>query len=169
VVCSACGGNGILRCPGCAGSGQVKTFDQLVVRFQTAVQGEVLDVTPVPDNWLGRRSGEVLVDQKARRIENCESLPEAAARKTRELLEKSHQVDEQDTRIILQVVHVERLPLYEVRYKYAGVERQLWICGNEQDIHAPNAPRNRQRMFWVIAGIVLAIAALIGLVVFLLR
>jgi hypothetical protein len=169
VVCSECGGNGILRCPNCAGSGQVKTFDQLVVRFQTAAQAEVLDVTPVPDNWLGRLSGEVLIDQKAHRIEACESLPEAAAGKALELLNKSHEVDERQTHIIMQALHVERLPLYEVAYKYAGVERQLWVCGNEQDIYAPNAPRNRQRLFWVIAGTVLAIAALVGLVIFLLR
>jgi hypothetical protein len=64
---------------------------------------------------------------------------------------------------------VERLPLYEVQYKYAGVDRKLWICGNEQGIYAPRAPRNRQRLFWVIAGTALAVAALIGLGVFLLR
>jgi hypothetical protein len=139
------------------------------VRFQAAAQSEVLDVMPVPDKWLGRFSGEVLIDQKARRIETCESLPEAVARKAMDLLSKSHEVDEQQTRVILQLLHVERLPLYEVRYTYAGVERRLWICGNEQGIHAPNAPRNRQRVFWVITAIVLAIAGLVGLAMFLLR
>jgi hypothetical protein len=169
VLCSECGGNRILRCSACAGSGKVKTFDQLVVRFQSAAQGEVLDVTPVPDNWLGRLSGEVLLDQRARLIETCDSLPEAAARKALELLGKSHEADERQTRIILQFLHVERLPLYEVQYKYAGGERKLWICGNEQAIYAPGAPRNRQRLVCVVAGAVLALAALIGLVVFLLR
>jgi hypothetical protein len=169
VVCSECSGNRVLRCRGCAGSGQIKTFDQLLVRFQTAAQGEVVDVTPVPDKWLGGFSGAVLIDQKARRIESCESLPEPAARKALELLDKSHEVDEQQTRIILQLLHVERLPLYEVRYTYAGVERHLWICGNERDIYAPNAPRNRQRVFWVAAAIALAVAGLIALALFLLR
>ncbi len=169
VVCSECNGNRVLRCSGCAGSGEIKTFEQLVVRFQSAAQGEVLDVTPVPDNWLGRLSGEVLVDLKSRRIESCDSLPESAARKASDLLRKSHEVDEQETRTILQLLHVERLPLYEVKYTYAGVERQLWICGKEQGIHAPNAPRNRKRMFWLISGIVLAVIGLIVLVYFLLR
>jgi hypothetical protein len=169
VVCSGCGGHRIVRCPGCAGSGQVKSFDQLVVRFQAATQGEVLDVTPVPDKWLGSLAGEVLVDQRAERIEQIDALPETVAEKTRDLLSKSHEVDERHTRIILQLLHEERLPLYEVRYKYAGVDRQLWICGNQKDVHAPKAPWNRQRMFWVVAGIVLAVAALIGLGVFLFR
>jgi hypothetical protein len=169
VVCSECGGNRVLRCRGCAGSGQVKTFDQLLVRFQTAAQGEILDLTPVPDKWLGRFSGEVLFDQRARRIETCESLPEAVARKALELLGKSHEVDEQQTRVILQLMHVERLPLHEVRYTYAGAERRLWICGNEQGIYAPNAPRNRRRVFLVATAIVLATGALVGLAMFLLR
>jgi hypothetical protein len=163
VVCSECRGNRILRCPGCDGSGQVKTFDQLVVRFQAAAQGEFVDVTPVPDYWLGRFSGELLVDAKARRIDSCESVPELITQKVKELLGKSHEVDERHTRIILQLLQVERLPLYEVRYKYAGVERQLWICGKEQGVHAPSAPRNRKRVFWVIAACVLVVAALVGL------
>jgi hypothetical protein len=169
VVCSTCGGNRMLTCSACAGSGQVKSFEQLVVHFQTAAQAEVLDVTPVPDKWLGRFTGEVLVDQQAPRIECPDSLPEAAFAKTKDLLSKSQEVDERQTRIIQQRLHVERLPLYEVKYKYAGVERQLWICGNEHDLYAPNAPRNRQRVFWVSAGIVSAIAAVIGLVIFLVR
>jgi hypothetical protein len=169
VQCSECSGSGILTCPGCTGSGQVKTFEQLVVRFQAATQGEVIDVTPVPDNWLGQLGGEVLVDQRARRIESCESLPEIVAPKFQDLLTKSHDVDDRQTRIILQILHVERLPLYEVRYKYAGVERQLWICGNERQIYAPNAPRNRQRVFWLTAGIIAAIAAVVGLAIVLFR
>jgi hypothetical protein len=163
VVCRRCGGNRVIRCPGCDGSGRIKTLDQLVVRFQTATQGEVLDVTPVPDKWLGRLSGEVLVDEQAARIDRCASVPEAVARKAGDLLTESHAVDERQTRIILQLLHVERLPLSEVRYKYAGVERQLWICGQEQDIYAPDAPWNRQRLGWLIAGAVCAVAALVGL------
>lgn len=169
VICSGCGGNGMVRCGSCAGSGQVKTFDQLVVRFLTAKEGEVIDVTPVPDKWLGGLKGDVLVDQKAPRIDGCEAVPDHVAQKAQELLARSHVIDEKQDRILLQLLHVERIPLQEVRYKYAGVERQLWICGAEQALHAPNAPWNRQRVIALISGLVVAVLAAIGLIVLLLR
>jgi hypothetical protein len=167
VVCSGCAGNGLVRCSSCAGSGQVKTFDQLVVRFLTATQGEVIDVTPVPDNWLGRLSGEVLSDLKEQWIERCEVVPETVAQKANELLAQSHVIDEKQERILLQLVHIERLPLQEVHYQYAGVDRQLWICGAEQAIHAPNAPWNRQRLFGLIAGILAGVMIVGGLILYL--
>jgi hypothetical protein len=168
VVCSGCSGAGIVRCGGCAGSGQVKTFQQVVVRFLTAKQGEVIDVTPVPDKWLGTLTGEVLADENSPLIRGTSGLPEHVARKAQELLDKSHEVDQQDDRILLQTLHVERIPLQEMRYKYAGVERHLWICGAEQAVYAPNAPWNRGRLLALIAGCAGAVVLIVGLVVFLL-
>jgi hypothetical protein len=168
VRCGQCGGNGILTCPDCAGSGKVKTFDQLIVRFQAATQGEVLDVTPVPDPWLGTLSGQKLVEQRARRIEQFDPVTPEVDQKARDLLAKSQAVEEDRTRILLQVLEIQRIPLHEVRYKYAGVERRLWICGSEQALYAPKAPWHRQRLFLLIAGVVAAVALLAGLLVFLL-
>jgi hypothetical protein len=168
VRCGQCSGNGILTCPDCAGSGQVKTFDQLIVRFQAATQGEILDVTPVPDPWLGKLSGQMLVEQRARRIEQFDSVTPEVDKKARDLLAKSQDVEEDRARILLQMLEIQRIPLYEVRYKYAGVERQLWICGSEQELYAPKAPWHRQRLFLLIAGAIGVLAALIGLIVFLL-
>jgi hypothetical protein len=159
VLCSICHGNKILRCETCDGSGSVKMFDQLVVRFQTASQGELLDVTPVPDKWLAERTGELLLDERKPRIDELPPLPESAARKATELLQKSHEVDERDYRTILQHLRVERIPIHEVRYKYAGQERKLWICGNEQDVYAPKAPWNRARFLGLVAAGCVAVAA----------
>jgi hypothetical protein len=166
VRCVACSGNGVRTCPDCAGSGKVKTFDQVIVRFQTATQGEVLDVTPVPDPWLGRLSGPMLVEQRARRIERFDPVTPEVDRKAQDLLAKSQDVDEDRTRILVQELEIHRIPLHEVRYKYAGVKRQLWICGNEQALYAPKAPWHRQRLLLLITGIVVGVALLVGLIAF---
>lgn len=167
VVCSGCGGACFVGCGACAGSGRVKTFQQIVVRFLNAKQGEVIDVTPVPDKWLGSLSGEVLLDEKSQRIEACGDLPESVAVKARELLTRSHAVDARQDKILMQLLHVERIPLQEMHYKYAGVERLLWICGAEQAVYAPNAPWNRGRLFALIGGAAVAVAAVVGFVVWL--
>jgi hypothetical protein len=167
VTCSACAGNRLVVCSACAGSGQVKTFQQLVVRFHNTTHREVLDVTPVPDNWLGTLSGQVLFDRTDERIDECDSVPETVARKAKELLDRSHAVEQGHERILQQYLHVERIPLQEVRYKYAGVERQLWICGSRDDVYAPKAPWNRGRLFSLLAGVALAVAATIVLIVYL--
>lgn len=168
AVCPACAGAGLVRCESCAGSGQVKTFDRLVVRFHNAKQGEVLDVTPVPDDWLGRLSGEVLLDVQAPRIDACPAgVPETVAVKAADLLTRSHAIDADQDRILVQMLHVERIPLHEVRYRYAGVERQLWICGTEQALHAPKAPWNRGRLYQLLAGVGLLVVVLVGVILWL--
>jgi hypothetical protein len=163
VLCSICHGNRVVTCSTCAGSGSVKTFDQLVVRFQTASNGELLDVTPVPDRWLAEREGEILVDERASRIERVPALPDAAAQKAHELLGKAGEADPQDYRIILQHLVVERIPMHVVQYRYAGKGRTLWVCGNRQDVYAPKAPWNRSRMLGLVAAGIAGVAAVVGI------
>jgi hypothetical protein len=147
----------------------VKTFDELVVRFQVASQGELVDVTPVPDKWLTKRTGEVLIDIRETRVILGESIPEGARSKVKELIDRSHDVDAATYRIILQQMRVERIPIYEVRYKYAGEEKALWICGEDHAIHAPRAPWNRNRMYGLFAVVMTLLAVLVLLLVVWLR
>jgi hypothetical protein len=165
VRCSTCLGRGIETCANCRGSGQVKTFDQLLVRFQTATQGELIDVTPVPDGWFGRLSGAVAVDHQAERIDTFDPVTPEVDQKTQELLARSHDLPNGDARILLQALRIERVPLYEVPYRYAGMERKLWICGKEQEIYAPEAPWHRERLLMLIGACVLAGIAAIGVLV----
>jgi hypothetical protein len=88
------------------------------------------------------------------------------AKKADDLLAKSHAVDEARARILLQLLHVERIPLYEVSYTYAGADRTLWICGREQALHAPGAPWHRRRLFAVIAGAAAVTVAVVAALVY---
>jgi hypothetical protein len=164
VRCGGCGGHGVVRCSTCAGTGRVKVFDQILVRFQAAKQGELLDVTPVPDRWFGHLTGEALVEEKSPRVERFEPVKPDVDQKANELLAESHTIDRDTAQILLQWLRIDRIPLHEVDYKYAGTERKLWICGNERDIYAPKAPWNRTRMALLIGFSVLAIAAIVGVV-----
>jgi hypothetical protein len=168
IRCPGCGGSGRQTCGDCRGSGQVKTFDRLVVRFLQSRHGELIDVTPVPDNWFGHLSGEMMAEERGPRIESFNPVNDDIDERARKLLERSHDVDEARTRILLQHLRIERIPLHEVRYRYAGVERKLWICGNEKDIYAPEAPWNRSRLYGTVLGSILAGVVVIGLVVWLL-
>jgi|GEM_PF-3267581 len=159
VRCTACMGNGRQTCSRCSGSGKTKSFEQLIVRFQAATQGEILDVTPVPDKWLGSLTGDPVVDLKAPRIDSAQSITPEVDSKLHELLAQSHAINTGEARILLQTLRVERVPLVEMDYKYAGVERKLWICGQQQEVYAPKAPWRRQRVLMVALGITLAIAA----------
>ena len=80
----------------------------------------------------------------------------------RALLEKSHAIDAEEERILMQALRVERIPLHEVRYQYAGVDRQLWICGSGEELYAPNAPWNRGRVIALVAGVVAAVVSLVA-------
>lgn len=165
VTCTSCMGRGLKRCTSCAGSGQVKTFDQVVVRFLGSTKSEVLDVTPVPDEWFRRLSGEVLVEEKAQQIDLVPTVSPEVDTCARELLERSHDVDERGARILLQHLRIERVPITEVQYTYAGVEHKLWISGYEKEVYAPEAPWHRGRLMGMIGAIVLAVAAIAGVTI----
>jgi hypothetical protein len=170
VTCSACSGNGRITCSTCAGSGQVKTFEQLTVQFRPEAQAAVLDPTEVPDDQVARMSGEVMIDERAARIEQVLSVMPDVDRSVQQLLQKAQAHPERKTRLLFQHLHVERLTIHEVRYQYAGVDRQLWICGNEKYVYAPGAPRQwRKLVLLVAAGGLAAAVIIVALVMFIYR
>lgn len=168
VTCTACNGNGRVTCPGCKGSGRVKTFDRLTVRFHCPAQSEVHDATAVPDEMLKRLTGEVLFDQQVARIDDYPGAPAEAAERARGMLRKSHAVDDARSRLLFQHLHVERVPVQEVKYRYAGVSYTMWICGNEREVHAPTAPWRSGRMWGILGGVLLGVVALAAVVALLL-
>ena len=147
-------------CSRCNGSGKTKSFEQLIVRFQAATQGEILDVTPVPDKWLGTLAGDAVIDLKDPQIDSAQAVTPEVDAKVKDLLAQSHAIDTGEARILLQALRVERIPLVEVDYKYAGVERKLWICGQQQEVYAPKSPWRRQRLVMVVLAGVLVVAAI---------
>src|SRR5262249_33490157 len=147
VSCNSCAGNGRKTCPSCEGSGRVKTFDRLTVRFHQATATEVLDTTEVPDAMLGALKGDVLTDRREPRIDGCAGAPAEVEERARQVLQKAQAVDQRTTHVLFQDLHVERVPVYEVAYSYAGVARKLWICGHERQVYAPGAPWRSGRLW----------------------
>jgi hypothetical protein len=154
VGCNGCAGNGRVVCDDCEGSGQVKTFTLLTVRFHCERQGQVLDPTDVPDELFYKLSGEAAVDEEKLRIEDPPPVTPEVDRATRALLQESQAVNEDEARVLLQRLHVEKVPVHEVRYTYAGKEHRLWVCGKERAVHAAGAPWRSGQMILVVGGAV---------------
>lgn len=165
VTCSSCSGNGRVTCASCEGTGNVRTFDQLTVRFRDATHVELLDPTDLPDDLLRKLKGDTIFTKRATRIDASPGMPAQVESASRTLLEKSHTYDERDTHLLFQELAVERIAVHEVAYKYAGVERRLWIYADGQ-VHAPDAPWRRDRLWAIIGGI--AAAVVLGILVILL-
>ena len=158
VRCSACAGNGVQTCARCEGSGRTKTYQELVARFHVVKQVKVLDDTPVADKVLGGLSGDTVIDVRRREIDRADSVAPDVDACVNTLLSESHAVDTRQQRLLLQELHVKEIPQLEVEYMYAGVDRRLWICGQEERVHAPGAPWHRGR-YWLLLGSVVAAAA----------
>lgn len=166
VTCGTCGGNGRVVCSSCEGSGRVKVFDQLTVRFRPVAQQVVLDPTDVPDNEVARMTGDTIFNQRADLIESVPSFTPELDRQIQELLQKARADAARQTRLLFQHLHVERVHIHEVTYQYAGVDRRLWVCGKEEFVHAPHAPYQRGKLFGILAGVGLAVAALAAVLVY---
>ncbi len=160
VNCPQCIGHGKITCGTCTGTGRVVHYDLLTVKFRAATQTEVVNKTPIPEARLKQAAGDVLVDERADRIDAAPTvLPEVDAL-TDGLLQKSHEESHGDTRLHFQRLHVEQVGVQEVRYRYAaGQSRRLWIYGTADSIHAPGAPRAWIRLIALVGGIAAAMAA----------
>jgi hypothetical protein len=162
VGCTACGGQGTVVCGDCQGSGRVKTFEQLTVRFRVDSQVEVIHATKIPDKLLQQVHGETLVDDRAARAVTCPTIEPRVDDHTAKLLKKSQAVPEGPTRLLFQHLHIEYVGIQEVRYRYRNSSpKSLWIYGSEQRIYAPGVPWPWGKF----AAILLGCALLIGIIV----
>lgn len=166
VTCQTCNGNGRLTCPACAGSGRTKVYEQLTVTFRAASARAVLDETALPDNLIAGARGVTVADRRVPRLDGPALVSAAVDGRVSELLQKALAIDERGTRVLFQHLHVEEITIHEVRYRYAGVTRTLWIYGDDQQVHAPGAPSRWYRLYGMAAA-VLGIVALVVLLVLL--
>ena len=156
-----------MTCPSCEGTGQVRTFDQLTVRFHDNTRTKTLDTTDLPDDLLLEPPGELIFSERSARIEGCPGMPADVTGSCQAMLRESLHVDERATRLLFHELTVARVPVHEAHYRYAGVPRRLWIYGNGE-VHAPGAPWRRDRL-WMILGALTAGIVLITLLMLLLR
>ena len=176
-VCPFCGGAGRVGCPPCAGSGRqicsacrgqgrLKTYDQLTVHFRPATQTAVLDETELADGQLQKVTGEVLVDERSSRIAAVPGVTPAVDHRVARMLTESHAVTEGSSRVLFQRIHVERILIQEVAYRYAGSPaRRFWIYGGERRTLRRGAGPAWGRWAAVVGVIVTAIAAVIFAIV----
>ena len=168
VRCAACAGNGEQTCGRCRGTGRTKTFQQLQARYYLVESRQVLDDTPVADNKLGGLSGEQVFELKQPLVGSHRPVSEKVDQCIAAELKKSHAIDTRQQRVLMQSLGVTRIPQVEVQYTYAGVERRLWICGQEERVFARGAPWQRERYWLLVGGIVAAAAAVLGVLAFVL-
>jgi hypothetical protein len=131
-------------------------------------QRQVLDETPVADKTLGALSGDQVLELNGPLIAGHEPVTPEVDQCVGAQLAKSHTVDARQQRVLRQSLRVTRIPQTEVQYTYAGIERRLWICGQEQRVYAPGAPWQRGRYWLLVGGIVAAAVVALGAVALLL-
>jgi len=165
VTCTQCGGNGRKTCASCNGSGRTKSFDQLSIRFRHASDKEVIGAAYVPEHYLQAARGEVVLDQSA--FHDVPAVASDADPRIGELVRKSRTVDERSTRLLFQHLHVERVPIHEIVYRYAGDTKRLWIYGCEQEVYAPGAPWHWKQALGIVAGVIGVVVTLIVIAVLL--
>jgi hypothetical protein len=89
IRCPNCNGQGRVTCRDCRGGGQVKTFNRLIVKFLSSRKSDLFDVTPVPDGWFGRLTGESLVEERKRIVESFPPVNEEVDGRARQLIDHS--------------------------------------------------------------------------------
>jgi hypothetical protein len=168
VTCNACAGRGRVQCTPCAGSGRVLTSDLLTVRFHVEELCEVLTATDVPPELIRAASGQVRMVEDGERIDTFPRVLPEADEQARALLQRAQQPRE-GRRLLFQRLRVEEVGIQAVLYTHGGGRvRRLWVYGDEGRVHAPGAPWSRLRVGVVFGIALVAVAAIVAAVVFLL-
>jgi hypothetical protein len=164
IGCKSCKGQGTVTCRACKGHGRTRTFEQLDVHFRVQGQTEVLHATKIPDALLHQASGEVLVDDRAAPTVACPFVDAQVDGRVADVLQRSQAVAPDKTRLLFQHLHVEYVPVQEVRYRYRNSPlKGLWIYGKEQRIYAPGVPRPWAKLAAVGLVLLLVIVGVIAL------
>jgi hypothetical protein len=166
VSCTGCSGNGRVTCPQCQGHCRVCLYERLTVRFRNKCQYEVLDTTEVPDANFEKLKGEAIFTRHSPRVEIAPGLPPTVEQSGQKLLRHAQSVDSRQAKVLFQDMAIDRVPVHEVQYMYAGVDRRLWVYGDGQ-VHAPGAPWRRDRMIGIVFAASAVIIAIVVLVVLL--
>jgi hypothetical protein len=163
VGCGTCGGQGTVVCGDCRGHGRVKTFEQVTVHFRVDSQSEVIHETRIPDSLLSQVGGEVLVDDRGTPAVKAPRVESRVDNHAAKLLQQSQSAPESKTRLLFQLLHIEYVPVQEIRYRYRNSPvKCLWIYGIDQRIHAPGAPRPWGKLAAIVLGCALAVGAVIA-------
>src|SRR5262249_46498683 len=94
----------------------------------------------------------VLVDDKTAKIETCGSITPQVDQLVTNLLRDSHAVGS-GSRVLLQRLRIEQIGIHEVLYRCGKAgQRQLWIYGDKEQVHAPNAPWAWWRALFIVLG-----------------
>jgi hypothetical protein len=154
VDCSRCSGRGRVTCDECQGSGRVKAFELLNITFRQETLTDVQDPTGMPDHLVGKAKGEVVIHEHAECVNQFATIKPEVDQRIHALLQKSQAIKTSESRLLFQELHVERVNIQEVVYRYRQSDiKRLWIYGEDQCIYAPGVPRPWNKFFLIVAGV----------------
>jgi hypothetical protein len=143
----------------------VKTFEQLTVRFSVKDRSEVINTTQVPAEQMRAASGAVLIEERGPRIDTFAPVTPEVDRAAHALLSQSHGTDPGAARLLFQRLQIKQVSVHEVEYRFgSGTARQLWIYGDDEKVHAPDAPWAWWRLAVILGGIAAVVLGIIFLV-----
>ncbi len=138
-----CAGSGNGTCLMCGGAGQLKHFQLLTVQFRCPKLTDVLDSTDVPDKLIGKAKGEVVVSEREECVAEGERLEAAIDARINALLKSSHSVPQRLVTVLFQNLHVEKVGIYEVLYRYKQrASQRLLVYGEQNFVYAPKVPKD---------------------------
>lgn len=164
VDCATCMGHGKHSCLTCNGSGQVKTFDQLSVRFEAPLLKDVVDKSDLPDELVGKVKGDIVLSERGPCLDRLPTVVPEVDFRLQKLLDQSRPPDPQQTRLHFQQAQVERVIVHEILYRHRGSEvKHFWFYGQEMQVHAPGVPRPWFKLLGIVFGIPLGLGAVFAL------
>jgi hypothetical protein len=134
----------------------------LTIAFRNETLTDVLDPTAMPDPLIGKAKGEVVIHERGPLLDRLPAVKPEVDQRVRALLEKSQKLNADESRLLFQELHVERVSIQEVVYRYRNSDlKRLWIYGEDQRIHAPGVPRPWGKWILIVVGIIAAVTGIV--------
>ncbi|XP_061187104.1 protein SSUH2 homolog [Saccostrea echinata] len=140
LKCDKCSSKGKATCTKCAGSGNMKTFTELTVKFTNHVSDYVFERSDMPNHLVKEVTGKVVFEQDLDQVFPLTSYPIPEINNNSIRIVNEHKRAFPNERIIRQRQRLLAVPVTEVHFTWKDTRSRYWIYGMERKVYAPDFP-----------------------------
>ncbi|XP_062606663.1 protein SSUH2 homolog [Saccostrea cucullata] len=138
--CGKCSGKGRASCTECEGSGNLKTYTELTVKFTNHMSDYVYQKSDLPGHLMREVTGKVVFEQDLDQVFPITSYPIPEINNNSIRIVNEHKKGFPTERIVRQRQRLHAVPVTVVHFTLRDTRSRYWIYGTERKVYAPNFP-----------------------------
>eukprot|EP00058_Branchiostoma_floridae_P028176 XP_002613667.1 hypothetical protein BRAFLDRAFT_66534 [Branchiostoma floridae] len=139
--CTWCNQTGKQRCLVCEGTGKLKWYTRLTIKWRNHVEDYILNGTSLPDKKIRKVAGHEAFKEEHPRVWPINHFHEEEINTASRNLVQKHSTAFPDEKILMQRHQVRIIPVAEASYDWKAKDYNFIVYGLESKVYAPDYPQ----------------------------